>query len=280
MRFGILVVAILAVAAGAKAEEKEPQERRPDAELDRRYVLGIAAGLERFDTNVRIVDRNTGNSIFVDAEGSFGLPDSKTVPIVYGGLRINEKHGLGFYAFKVNRSGTALSINQDYGRLTVNGIVMFDDETSLSYLNYSYALFDDNQTYIRALLGVYLLDLNLQLDAVGDIALDGQPIQSGQSSDTLSEFAPLPLVGLDYWSRVTNRWFLGGKVAFITGSYDDVSALVVEAAIRARYRMSERVSLITGVNFLSADVDIKRTDTKREISYGFEGFYLGLDFNF
>jgi hypothetical protein len=44
--------------------------------------------------------------------------------------------------------------------------------------------------------------------------------------------------------------------------------------------MTERVSLITGVNFLSADVDIKRTDTKREISYGFEGFYLGLDFNF
>lgn len=271
-------LALSLTAAVANAEERDG--RRPDSELDRRFVLGIAAGLERFDTNIRLVDRNTGNAIFIDAEGSFGLPESQTVPILYGAFRINEKHGLGFYAFRVNREGTALSINRDYGRLNVNGRVRFADDTSLSYLNYSYTLFDDNRTYIRALLGVYLLDLNLRLDAEGEITLDGQPVQSGRFSDTLSQFAPLPLVGLDYWSRVTDKWFLGGKVAFIAGSYDDVSALVVEAAIRARYRMTDRVSLITGVNFMSADADIGRTDTIQEIGYGFEGVYLGLDFNF
>jgi hypothetical protein len=31
---------------------------------------------------------------------------------------------------------------------------------------------------------------------------------------------------------------------------------------------------------MSADVDIKRTATIREISYGFEGVYLGFDFSF
>lgn len=279
MRAAVFVVLLL-VLAGAGADEIDPQEKHWDSDLDRRFALGIAAGLARFDTNIRIVDRNTGNSIYLDGEGSFGLPESKTVPVLYGAMRINQKHGLGFYWFTVHRSGTALAINQDYGRLGVNGTASFDDETSLGYVNYSYTLFDDNRTFIRALLGVYLLDLKLTLDAVGEVTLDGDPVQSGEYNETISQFAPLPLFGLDYWTRVTNKWYLGGKVAFITGSYDDVSALVVEAALRARWRMTDRTSLITGVNFMSADVDIKRTDTIREISYGFEGVYLGLDFSF
>ena len=279
MRAAVFVVLLL-VLAGAGADESDSQERQFDAELDRRFVLGIAAGIERFDTNIRVVDRDTGNSIFIDAEGSFGLPESKTVPILYGAIRINKKHGLGFYHFKVRRSGTALAVDQDYGGLTVNGTASFDDDSSLGYVNYSYTLFDDKRTIIRALLGVYLLDLAFTLDAVGEISLDGDPIQSGEYNETISQFAPLPLFGLDYWTRITNKWYLGGKVAFITGSYDDVSALAIEAALRARWRMTDRTSLITGVNFMSADVDIKRTDTIREISYGFEGVYLGLDFSF
>jgi len=279
MRAAVFVVLFLAVA-GAGADEIDPQEKRWDSDLDRRFVFGIAAGLERFDTNIRIVDTGTGNSIYLDGEGSFGLPESKTVPIVYGAIRFNEKHGLGFYWFTVRRLGTALAVNQDYGRLGVNGTVSFDDKTSLGYLNYSYTLFDDNRTIIRALLGIYLLDLNLTLDAVGEVTLDGQPVQSGEYNETLNQFAPLPLFGLDYWTRVTNKWYLGGKVAFIAGSYDDVSALVVEAVLRARWRMTDRTSLITGVNFMSADVDIKRTNTISEIGYGFEGVYLGLDLSF
>lgn len=249
-------------------------------EIARRYVLGIAAGLERFDTNVTLTNRNTGNSILIDGEGSFGLPESQTIPILYGAARINRKHGIGFYAFRVNREGTALAVNGDYGGLNVNGTVMFSDRTSFSYLNYRYALFDDQQTIIQALFGVYLLDLKFEINARGQVSLDGVPVTSGEYSETIEQFAPLPLIGLDYWSRVSDKWFLGAKVSFVYGTYDDITALAADAAIRARYRMTDRVSLITGVNFLSADVEIKRTDRKRDISYGFEGLYLGLDFNF
>jgi len=48
----------------------------------------------------------------------------------------------------------------------------------------------------------------------------------------------------------------------------------------ARQRMTDRVSLITGVNLVSADVEIKWTDPIRGISYGHGGLYPGLDFSF
>jgi len=44
--------------------------------------------------------------------------------------------------------------------------------------------------------------------------------------------------------------------------------------------MTNRVSLITGVNYLRADVKIKKTSSIRDIRYGYDGVFLGLDFNF
>lgn len=227
-----------------------------------------------------VTDRDTGNSVLVDGEGSFGLPESQTIPIVYGAARINEKHSVGFYTFHVSREGTALAVDRDFGDLNVNGTVAFSDRTSFSYMNYRYALFDDRQTIIQALVGVYGPDLKFEFGARGEITIDDEVVASGFYQETIDQFVPLPLIGLDYWSRVTDEWFLGGKVSFVYGSYNEVTALVVDAALRARYQMTDHVSLVTGVNFLSADVEIKRTGTIRDVSYGYEGLYLGLDFSF
>lgn len=248
--------------------------------LAHRFALGVAGGLERFDTNLTVTERDTGNSVLVDGEGSFGLPETQTIPIIYGAARINEKHSVGFYTFRVRREGTALSLDRNFGDLNVNGTVTFSDRTSFSYLSYRYALFDDRQTIIQGLVGVYGVDLKFDFAARGEIAIGDEVVASGFYQETIDQFVPLPLIGLDYWSRVTERWYLGGKVSFVYGAYSDVAALVVDAALRARYRMTEHVSLVTGVNFLSADVEIKRTDTIRDISYGYEGLYLGLDFSF
>jgi hypothetical protein len=249
-------------------------------ELHRRYVLGIAAGLERFDMNIKLTNRESGSSIFVDAESSFGLPETQLIPIVYGAARINRRHGIGFYAFAITRTGDSLSVNEDFGRLQVDGRVELTDKSSFGHVNYTYGLFDDGQTWIRAMLGIYAIDLKMEIEATGQVLLDGVPVDSGVYKDTIDQFAPLPLIGLDYWSRVTDKWYFGAKLAFISGSYDDVSAHVVDANIRARYVMTSRVALITGVNYLSADVEIKRSNSIRDIRYGYDGVYLGLDFNF
>jgi hypothetical protein len=248
--------------------------------LSRRYVLGIAAGLERFDTNVKITNRSSGNSIFVDGESSFGLPETQLMPIFYGGLRINKRHGFAFHIFNINRNGDDIQVNEDFGRLQVNGRVQLSDKSTFAYFNYMYGLFDDGRVWIRAMFGIYAIDLKLDLEATGQITLDGVPVESGTYTDSVHQFAPLPLIGLDYWSSVTDRWFVGSRVAFIAGSYSDVSAQVVEANIRARYKLTDRLSLVTGVNYLSADVEVKRTNQITDTRYGYDGVFLGLDFSF
>ena len=272
------IVQIIALPA-VIAEENTGAEISRDV-VDRKYVLGIAVGLERFDTNIKLTDPQTGNSTFIDAEGNFGLPESKTVPIIYGAVRFNERHGFGFYAFKVNRSGSNFNIDEGFGNLRVIGNVSLADKSSFSYLTYHYRLFDDQRVLIRGLLGLYAMDLSLELNASGQITLNDVPVLSGQYTESISQFAALPLIRLDFWSTVEGRWAMGARVAMITGSYDDVSASVVDAAIQGRYQMTEHVALIAGVNYLSADVEIARPRLISDIRYGYDGVFFGFDFNF
>ncbi len=272
-------IALLTVPVAAFAEDSNGAATSRDV-LDRKYVIGIAGGLERFDTNVKLTDPQTGNSTFIDAEGNFGLPEIKTVPIVYGGVRFSERHGFGFYAFKVNRNGSNFNVDEDFGDLTVVGNVSMSDRSSFSYLSYQYRLFDDQRVVISALIGLYVVDLSFELNASGQITLDGEPVLSGDYTESINQLAPLPLIGLDFWATAEEQWAFGAKVAMITGSYNDVSALVVDAVTRTRYQMTEHVALIAGVNYLSADVEIARSTLISDIRYGYDGVFLGLDFNF
>lgn len=272
------IVQFIALPA-VMAEESSGAEISREV-LDRKYVLGIGVGLERFDTNIKLTDRRTGNLTFVDGEGNFGLPESKTVPFVYGDVRINKRHGFGFYAFNVNRNGSNFNIDEDFGNLRVVGNVSLTDKSSFSYLTYHYRLFDDQRVLIRALLGVYAVDLSLELTASGQITLNDVPVLSDEYTESIDQFAPLPLIGLDFWATTNEKWAMGARLAMINGSYDDVSALVVDATINTRYQMTGHVALIAGVNYLSADVKVSRPRSIKDIRYAYDGIFLGFDFNF
>ena len=65
--------------------------------------LGLGYALVRFDTSVKFTDKQSNQTIFVDAEGTLDLPDSDAVPVFYGIYRISKKHAIGFSYFQVRR---------------------------------------------------------------------------------------------------------------------------------------------------------------------------------
>ena len=260
--------------------QTEDQSQASGERLHRKYVLGIAVGLEHFDTTLKITDKGSGKHVFVNGEERFGLPAEQVIPIIYGAARLNRKHGLGFHAFRINRVGDRINVDGEFGDLSIDGKVTLSDRSSFSHFNYTYTMLDNEQTRLRALLGIYVVDLQIELEATGDIAIDGEPVLSRRYTESVRQLAPLPLVGLDLWSTVSERWFVGAKLGMIKGSYDGVSAFVVDAALRARFRWTDRASVITGISYLSADVTIDKSNSIQDIRYGYDGVYLGLDFNF
>jgi hypothetical protein len=273
---GLLPLAVLLCMPAAAQLPDDPDSLA----LSRTLSVGIAAGIMRFDTNFKFTDRDSGRSVFLDAEGTMELPEVKTIPLIYGFWRPTPKHGLGFAYFSVRRESELVAIDRNFGDLSLEGRATLTDDTRFYALTYNYTFFQDSRAFVFASFGIKAIDLEYQFDAVGTLSLDGEPIESGVYSETLEQFAPIPLAGIDAWFALTDKWSFGARAAFVAGEVSDVRAVITESSIRAKYAFNENIGLIMGINYFDGDITINDTDKKTEINYGLDGLFFGIDVGF
>jgi len=273
---GLLPLAVLLCMPAAAQLPDDPDSLA----LSRTLSVGIAAGIMRFDTNFKFTDRDSGRSVFLDAEGTMELPEVKTIPLIYGFWRPTPKHGLGFAYFSVRRESELVAIDRNFGDLSLEGRATLTDDTRFYALTYNYTFFQDSRAFVFASFGIKAIDLEYQFDAVGTLSLDGEPIESGVYSETLEQFAPIPLAGIDAWFALTDKWSFGARAAFVAGEVSDVRAVITESSIRAKYSFNQNIGLIMGINYFDGDITINDTDKKTEINYGLDGLFFGIDLGF
>jgi hypothetical protein len=244
-----------------------------------KFGLGVAAGVYRFTSSYRLKVEDQV-PIFIDGEGTLGLEETTAIPILYGTWNIAGRHGIGFRYFRIDREGSDLAIDKQLGSLSINGILTAHDQSSFYQLNYYYAFQSNENLLLRGMIGLYTLDLKFRFDATGEIRVDDTPVASGTYSKKVEQWAPLPMLGLEFWARTGKRWALGSRITLVGGEVNDINGFVVEANLNARYKLAKHLGLIFGVNYFNGDLDIKDTEQDQTIKYGYDGVYLGLDFNF
>ena len=245
-----------------------------------RFFFGLGAKIVRFNTNVKFTEKDTGNSTFIDMEGTLNLPQNKSVPLLYGYYRFGQKHGIGWQYFRVKREGLLFDERINLGDLTINGRATLTDKSDFSFISYNYTLFEDDRAFIHASFGLYMLDLEYEFRAEGTLSSQDMPLVTEVFTLEESVFAPLPMFGIDAMFMLTPKWSFGAKVSLVGGSYQEVSAGVVDSRIRARYKFNRRISGLVGVSYFDADVTVDDSDLKTKVAYGFDGAYLGLDLGF
>jgi hypothetical protein len=277
IRFAIVLLSVVITLAVNAKDEFEKTELYKS----QRFALGIGAAIVKFDTKLKFTDKTRVNfdSIFLDPEGNLDLPEVSSVTTYYAVWNINPRHGLGFSFFNVNRESSILNFDETLEDVRIVGDAKLSDTTNFYQLNYGYTLFNDYRSKIKLAAGVYGLDLKYVFEAEGDITIDGVT-ESGEIYEEAKVFAPLPMIGLDFWYAFTPKWALATKVTFVTGSYEDVSAGVLQTSINAQYRLSDHVGFILGLAYFDADVVIEDDVDKKEVSYGYDGGYLGMHFIF
>ena len=264
----VLLGSVLPVSNIAWAQESVEVE-------EGKFALGVGYAVVRFDTNAKFTNKQTGNSIFVDSEGTLGLPEADTFPIIYGAYRFSSKHSLGFSYFKVKRESTLLDFDETLGDVTILGQAVLKDNTRFYNLFYGYSFFEDERSYVHGLIGINGLDLKYVFEAEGTITYKGTTVTSSLRED-VGVFAPLPLFGLDFWYAFTPKWGIATKVALVAGQYQDVKAWVVNSTINARYRFNDHVGGTIGIAYFDADVTIEDSEERTDINYGYDGLFLGL----
>ena len=256
------------------------------AELDKlelyggyKFALGVGAAIVKFDTKMKFTDKQSGNSVFLDPEGNLYLTETSHVTTIYGRYNFNQKHSVGFSFFSVNRESSVFSFDKTFEDIRVVGGATMTDTTNFYRLDYGYTLFNDDRSKIKLLAGIYSLDLKYVFEANGNITVDGVTT-SGAILEEANVFAPLPLIGLDFWFSFTPEWSMATTVGFVAGKHDDLSAVVVQAGINAQYKFSRHIGGVIGLTSFSADVTIEDSDEKQDIDYAYNGLFMGVHFVF
>lgn len=256
------------------------------AELDKlelyqghKFALGAGAAVVKFDTKMKFTDKESGNSVFLDPEGNLDLPEVSHVTTIYGAFNFNQKHSVGFSFFGIYRESSILSFDKTFEDVRVAGDATISDSTNFYQLDYGYTLFNDDRSKIKFIAGIYSLDLKYVFKAEGNITIDGVTT-SGSILEEANVFAPLPLVGLDFWFSFTPEWSMETNVGFVAGTYEDLSAVVLQAGINAQYKFSRHIGGVIGLTSFAADVVIEDNIERQDISYAYDGLFLGLHFVF
>lgn len=268
-------------SAIAVAQDENPEPKRvARSDFQRQFMLGLAAGYFIFDTNFNFVDISSGRNLFIDAEGTLGLPQTDLTPMIYGVYRPSRRHGFGFAYFGIRRETTLLTIDENLGDINVTGDVFLSDRTRFLTLSYNLTIFEDDRANIFASFGINAIDLRYQVVAEGDITVGGQPVRNGRYEEVVSQLAPLPMIGIDAWFAVTPKWAIGSKLSLVAGKYENLSGAAFEALVRTRYSFNRRIGAVFGVNYFDAALNIDKEDVRTEVRYGFDGVFAGVDLSF
>jgi len=270
------LLALLFIAAAFTSKVNAEQEQT-ELYKNSKFALGIGTAIVKFDTNAKYTDKARARSTYLDLEGNLDLPEVSVVTTIYGAYQFKPKHRLGFSYFNVNRESNVFNIDKTFEDVKVVGNASITDTTDFYQLDYGYNLFNDSHSRIDLLAGIYGLDLKYVFNAEGDITIDGVTT-SGSIEEETKVFAPLPLIGLDFLFRITDSWSFATKVEFVTGSHDDLSATVFQTSINAQYRFNRYIGVVMGLAYFDADVVIEDNLEKQDISYGYDGAYIGMHF--
>lgn len=242
-----------------------------------KFALGVGTAIVKFDTNAKYTDKTRARNTYLDLEGNLDLPEVSVVTTIYGAYQFAPKHRFGFSYFNVNRESNIFNIDKTFEDVKVVGNASITDTTDFYQLDYGYNLFNDGHSKIDLLAGFYGLDLKYVFNASGDITIDGVTTTSSIEEET-KVFAPLPLIGLDFLFRITDNWSFDTKLAFVSGSHNDLSANVFQTSINAQYRFNRYIGVVMGLAYFDADVVIEDNLEKQDISYGYDGAYIGMHF--
>jgi len=245
-----------------------------------KFTLGVGYGIVKFDTNVKVTTKVTGQSRYVDLEGNLGLPENDQVTTIYGAYRFNDKHSLVFGYFAIERDSTILDISENFNDIIlIKADVSIEDNSRFYNLGYGYNLLRDDRSSITLVAGLNSLDLRLKAEASGEITINGKT-ESGVEITEADVLAPLPLIGLNFGFSFTPKWSIATKVSLVGGSYQDVSANVMQASINSLYRLSRHSGILLGLTFFDANVEIDDDDDVTDVSYGYNGAFVGLHLGF
>ena len=234
------------------------------------FTIDVSAMFPNLDTRVRVDASDTSLGTTIDFEQNLGMSDTEALPVIGFSWRYAKKHQLNFAAFKLDRSGSAITpTNISIGDETFPvdlPIASFLD-MSVFNLGYSYSLVFDEKKELAIGAGLSVQDISFGL--LGDGPLGIIEFASGIT-------APLPTFDLRGRYAFTDKWI--GQLGIGVFSFDlaiddgeDLSGDIRTAYASIQHNTFEHVYFGLGYNFIDVNVDWSKNGLDTSVGYEYWG---------
>jgi hypothetical protein len=259
-------LALAAAMAPAGADEAPLHPALQD-----RWTFGVGAFFPKTTTQASLTSRNTGVGTTVDFEDTLDMARSKTVPILYGRWRINQRWRIDAEYFQLNRSSERVidrEIHWGDQTFTANTSVASKFDFSDLRISGGYSFFRTPDKELGVGLGLHM--------AWYDVSLNG-PVTSGEGQDVL---APLPVLSLYGNFALTDTWAVGARLDRFSLSYDKFSGGLTSLALDLQYQPFRHVGFALGYRGLFIEAEVEGDRVTGKFRQTFQGPMASMNVSF
>ena len=253
-----LAAMVLAAAAIAPAAAQVPLHPA----LQDTWTFGAGVFFPNTTTQASLTSKSTGFGTTVDFEDTLDMERSKTVPLLYGRWRINQRWRIDAEYFRLNRSSERVIDRQiTWGDQTFAANTSVSSKFNFSDLRVSagYSFFRTPDKELGAGLGLHMAWYDVSLNSV---------VTSGEGQDVL---APLPVLSLYGQFALTDTWAVGTRLDRFSLEYDKFSGGLTNFALDVQYQPFKHVGFALGYRGLVIKAEVegdRRTGTFRQTFTG------------
>jgi len=230
--------------------------------LQDRWTFGAGVFFPNTATQASLTSRNTGVGTNVDFEDALDIERSKTVPILYGRWRINQRWRIDAEFFQLNRNSERVIDRQiQWGDQTFAANTTVSAKFNFNDLRISggYSFFRTPDKELGVGLGLHMASYDVQLNS------------STSGNDGQDVLAPLPVLSLYGNFALTERWAVGTRLDKFSLEYDKFSGSLTSLALDLQYQPFKHVGFALGYRALAIKAEVEGDRVTGKFRQTFEG---------
>ena len=241
-----------------------------------KFNVNLGYFISNVDTDLSL---GSGLGLTVNVEDLLGLDTNENVFRIDGSWRFtdNRRHRFDLTWFSFHRDGSK-TVGQDFTIEDEDGnpidILAGTQVTSKFNLDiyrgrYSYSFFQDDRMDLAFSIGVYVMPIEIGLNATGLINVD----------ETARFTAPLPSFGLRMDFAITPKWFLRSNFEIFYVEIKEFTGTLYESNVAIEYIPWKHLGFGLAANVFDLDIeadgeDYPGIDFKGELNFRYSGLLL------
>ncbi len=264
-----LSAAPLAVASEIEEAESQQVEESGKGKRFSLQDFSFRAGFYNISASTKIRLDALGGLVgtTIDLEDDLDLDDNKSTYYLSFAWRMSGRHFLEFEYFNLDRRGTA----------TLTGAIAFGEEvfdfgaevksffdTDVTRVSYAYLLKDTDKFAFALSAGLHITDLHTGISEINSQF-------SEESVAVAAVTAPLPVLGVTGAWRISDKWFMYGRLQVFRLTFEDFSGRLDHASVKLEYGMFDHVGIGVGYDMFALGVDVDRKLWNGDVTFSFKG---------